>query len=53
MTEQSLFATYAAIAAVISACVALASAIIGPLVSLKIAKNKLMLLYCLAIARNG
>jgi hypothetical protein len=41
MNEQSLFATYAAIAAVISACVALVSAIIGPLVSLKIARKQI------------
>ena len=41
MNEQSLFATYAAIAAVISACVALVSAIIGPLISLKIAKKQI------------
>lgn len=41
MIDQSMFATYAAIAAVISACVALVSAIVGPLISLKIAKKQI------------
>ena len=41
MDEQSVVATYAAIAAIIAACVALVSSIVGPLISLKIAKKQI------------
>lgn len=41
MVDQSSLATYTGIAAVISACVAFASAVISPLVSLKIAKRQI------------